>query len=516
MKMARFDLEKYKPIPVVYELRYSVLKRLRAGEDVLSLIPDIDGREETKRDVIRAILSGASPFLVSEEGTGKTRLAKSLTKLLYKVPAIKGCPYHDDPKWSKEWLCPRCAESENPAEEFGIEFISPEERFSRIQGNEYTNFAKVLGVKDIQVIREGRSPTDPKVFTGTGIFRGNRGIVFVDELPAIPTNVQVLFHPILEEGKVILEEFNLVKPVDIFLIATGNPEGFAHVNKIPRPLLDRLEMIYMGLPEEEVEKEIMLKEKFKVIPEYYAQTAEKGEEKEIISVDVRELERDVALPWWIIEVIKKTVSYTRKCPNLERGVSIRGGKRAVDHTYASVEMRCGEVASLRDACDGLKLSLRGRVLVRPDLIDVEGETQKSFEKIDLIVEDIMKYAIGSVGAEIWEKIQDLSMWLQDEIVQVARNYIKRRGPFSSFLRQYDTLCEAVQRLSSLGFGRVNETLLNEKERELMYRAKTLGGQLADEYAFSAVEFIANVAAMHGLVEESEISETFFVPRSFKL
>ncbi|MDF2954450.1 hypothetical protein [Candidatus Alkanophaga liquidiphilum] len=514
--MTEFNLEKYEPIPVVYELRYSILKRLRAGEDVLSLIPDIDGREETKRDVIRAILSGASPFLVSEEGTGKTRLAKSLTKLLYKVPAIKGCPYHDDPKWSKEWLCPRCAESENPAEEFGIEFISPEERFSRIQGNEYTNFAKILGVKDIQVIREGKSPTDPKVFTGTGIFRGNRGIVFVDELPAIPTNVQVLFHPILEEGKVILEEFNLVKPVDIFLVATGNPEGFAHVNKIPRPLLDRLEMIYMGLPEEEVEKEIMLKEKFRVVPEYYTQTIWGEDEKEVISADVRELERDAALPWWIIEVIKKTVSYTRKCPNLEKGVSIRGGKRAIDHAYASVEMRCGEVANLRDACDGLKLSLRGRIFVRPDLIDVEGETQKSFERIDLIVEDIMKYAVGSVSAEIWEKIQDLSMWLQDEIIQVAKGLVTRNTPLLSSLEQCDALGEAVQRLSSLAVGRVDETLLNEKERMLVYRAKTLSGRLADEYLFSAVEFLANVAAMHGLVEENEILEAFFVPRSFKL
>ena len=37
-------------------------------------------------------------------------------------------------------------------------------------------------------------------------------------------------------------------------IATGNPEGFSHVNEVPRPLLDRLELIYMGLPDEKISK----------------------------------------------------------------------------------------------------------------------------------------------------------------------------------------------------------------------------------------------------------------------
>jgi hypothetical protein len=31
-------------------------------------------------------------------------------------------------------------------------------------------------------------------------------------------------------------------------MATGNPEGFSHVNEVPRPLIDRLETIYLDLP----------------------------------------------------------------------------------------------------------------------------------------------------------------------------------------------------------------------------------------------------------------------------
>jgi len=78
-----FDLERYQPMPVRYELRYVMLKKLRDGEDPL---PDIQGRDETKRDVIRAVLSNSHPYLVSREGTGKTRLAESLAKLLPPVP----------------------------------------------------------------------------------------------------------------------------------------------------------------------------------------------------------------------------------------------------------------------------------------------------------------------------------------------------------------------------------------------------------------------------------------------
>ena len=55
-----FDLDHYKPMPVRYELRYMMLKYIKEGRDPL---PDIQGREETKNDVIRAVLSGSHPYL---------------------------------------------------------------------------------------------------------------------------------------------------------------------------------------------------------------------------------------------------------------------------------------------------------------------------------------------------------------------------------------------------------------------------------------------------------------------
>jgi magnesium chelatase subunit I len=269
------------------------LRRIRRGEDI---IPTIDGRDETKEDVIRVILSGAHLYLVSEEGTGKTRLAKAIADLLPPIPVIKGSPYRDDPMGPPHLLSPSCRESPDPVREFGIEWLAGEKRFSRIQGNEYTNEAKLLGLKDIQAIAQGKSPSDPSVFTGTGVFRANRGVLLIDELPAIRTRVQVLLHPILEEKKAILEEYNWEWPLDLFVIATGNPRGFSHVNDVPRPLMDRLEMVYMALPGEQVQKEIMLKERFREDLESTASGAERrGDEAPLDeSIDVYQQSRGPA------------------------------------------------------------------------------------------------------------------------------------------------------------------------------------------------------------------------------
>ncbi|MGD2142455.1 MAG: hypothetical protein PVH79_03120, partial [Candidatus Bathyarchaeota archaeon] len=387
-----FDLDRYQPIPVRYELRYLMLKKIRDGEDPL---PDIQGREGTKRDVIRAVLSNSHPYLVSREGTGKTRLAESLAKLLPPVPKVKGCPYNCDPKWPEEWKCPSCRVENDPK----IEFISGKQRYSRIQGNEYTNEAKILGVKDIQAIVQGGSPIDPMTFIGTGVLRGNRGVVAVDELPAIPTKVQVLFHPMLQENKIILEEYAWERPIDLFFVATGNPTGFVHVNRIPEPLLDRLELIPMDLPDEPVEREIMFRERFMVHDEFFAEMEDDKPQKPMY-ITAPSLRRKVAVPWWMVEVIVKTTRYTRDCPNIDRGASIRGSIKALDHTYSTTEMRGGRVTKLGDAAEGLQLALRGRIRLRADLLGFDESEGELMNKTAMIVDDIIWYAVRDVGARI--------------------------------------------------------------------------------------------------------------------
>jgi Mg-chelatase subunit ChlI len=426
-----FDFKRYQPMPVNYELRYMMLKKFCDGEDPL---PDIEGREGTKADVIRSVLSGSYPYLVSREGTGKTRLAESLAKLLPPIPKIKGCPYNCDPKWPDEWKCPSCKGEVDP----DLEFISGMQRYSRIQGNEYTNEAKILGVKDIQAIVQGESPTDPRAFIGTGVLRGNRGIVAVDELPAIPTKVQVLFHPMLQEGKIILEEYNWVRPIDIFFVATGNPTGFSHVNRVPEPLLDRLELIPMALPEEDVEREIMLKEGFRVRDEFFIERT-KNRIEEPIYAKPDDLRRRASAPWWIVDTVEKSVRYTRDCPNIDRGSSIRGTIKSLDHTLSSAERRGKRVAGLLEASEGLKLALRGRIRLRADLVGFDDSPAAFMVKNDEVVEDILWYAARDVGVALLKGIDSDLMKLAGEI-----DYILSRGKILDTLQDHEVAYQAVR------------------------------------------------------------------------
>jgi MoxR-like ATPase len=487
---------------VAHQIRGSILRRLKEQREVL---PEIDGRPDTKQDVIRALLSGTHLYLVSEEGTGKTRLARSLTGLLPAIPVIAGCPYHDDPKWPRELRCPRCAASSDPVKDFGIDFLPGNKRFSRIQGNEYTNEAKLLGLKDIQAIAHGRSPQDPEVFTGTGVFKANRGILFVDEMPSIRTKVQVLFHPILEEKKAILEEYNWEHPLDLILVATGNPKGFSHVNEIPRPLLDRLEMIYMELPEESVEQEIILKEAFRVSPKENAYLSPDNN----LPAFPEDIERRVAVPWWIMELIAHSVRYSRTCPYVENKASIRATTRALEHTYASVEIENGKVANLRHAYYGLRLSLRGRLELRADIVDFD-DSSKAVRTADALVADFMWNVIEDIRDE-WTFMAGTN-WTklgQELGILFAGGIVTEGNVSDAALFNFPVLHKAINSFYRVGLDRINPALLNDSERNL-YNDK--GGLTRGECNYSALETLANITAHQCVFPAASLGKIFLADR----
>ena len=484
-------------MPIRYELRYVMLRKIKDGNDPF---PDIQGREKTKRDLIRAVLSNSHPYLVSREGTGKTRLAESLAKLLPPVPKVKGCPYNCDPKWPPEWQCPSCREEKDP----NIEIITGKQRYSRIQGNEYTNEAKILGVKDIQAIVQGGSPTDPRAFIGTGILRGNRGVITVDELPAIPTKVQVLFHPMLQENKIILEEYAWERPIDIFFIATGNPTGFAHVNRIPEPLLDRLELIPMDLPEEPVEREIMFRERFNVYDKFFIEDVRETYQ-EPLYVTPESLKRKVIAPWWIVETIVKTTRYTRDCPNIDRGASIRGSIKALDHTYSTTEMRRGRVSNLKDAAEGLNLSLRGRIRLRADLIGFDESEASLMNQTARVIEDVFWYAIRDVGEFVLVGLENDQKELTLEIVEIFR----KGGKILDNLESYPILFNALYLMHELGPEGAENKEYNPNE-QLNNITECMEPETLEEYWFSALELIFNTLIAKELLKTPPGMTDFYI------
>ena len=500
MNISEFDFKDYKPISIISQIRGSLLQRIRNGEDIL---PDIQGREEARKDVARALLSGYNIYLVSEEGTGKTRLAKSLTSLLQPIPIIKGCPYNDDPMWPKHLLCARCRKSKNPAEEYGIEIIPGSERFSRIQGNDYTDEAKLLGLKDIHAIAQGKSPTDIESFATTGVFRANRGILFIDELPAVRTKVQVLLHPIAEEKKAILEEYHIEYPLDIILVATGNPQGFSHVNEVPRPLLDRLELIYMPLPSKDIELEIALKEKFKPGEDNYSAKIE--EAPSLLTGYNPDIQRVAVIPWWIMLLLNQAISCSRECDVLDKKPSIRASCRIFDHTYASVELENKKVASLKESLDGIKLGLRGRIDLKPDLIDFDNPSE-SFSRAEEFAQDILSVACASLADTFIGNCnyKKLSM----ELKKLASDSISK---LTYQLEQLPELKNVVIRLKSIGPDKANISLLSKTEKDLFLNPDAQDMEMLEQYNYSAVEVIYNAALHKGLIKKNEVEKSIFIP-----
>jgi Mg-chelatase subunit ChlI len=502
-------MEGYKPLPVSYLIRWSILDKINAGHDPLSLI-EMDGRDQTKLEMLNVLLTGSFPYLVSEEGTGKTKLAKSLAKLLPPIPAIKGCMYHDDPKWSKNRLCPRCSSVKDPVKEYDFEFITGEERVSRIQGNEYTNKATLLGFKDIQQIVNGKTPSDPSSFTGTGIFHGNRGIVFIDELPSIPTKVQVLLHPVLQENMVVLEEYNWKRPVDTILIATGNPENFSHVNKIPRPLMDRIEFVGLPLPDEKTERQIMLKERFRGQEYDLTNDVTKLSETGLFSVDQSVIERQTIVPWWLASVITKSVRYARQCENLEKGPSLRGDIQGIDHASSSTELRKRYVCRLEDVCDGLKPAFRGRMKVRPDLV----ESPEYLHSItDDLTVDLIRYASENVGNEIYETRMKKDERLKTEIKTCLD------GSWKSFVEKVESgkhklLYDLTFWMFSQTPNQVDAASLNEQEKLLYDNPTNLKSEVLTEAVSSALQFVVNIAAYKKEISEAEIGKKVFIPPKY--
>ncbi|UCC16908.1 MAG: hypothetical protein JSU58_11225 [Dehalococcoidales bacterium] len=485
---------------VAHQMRGSILHRIRTGKPVL---PEIDGREGVKADVMRTLLSGAHPYLISEEGTGKTRLARSLTSLLPGIPVIKGCPYHDDPKWPQELLCPRCNAVKDPVQEFGIDYLASKKRFSRIQGNEYTNEAKLLGLKDIQTIAHGKSLSDPEAFTGTGVFRANRGILFVDELPAIRTKIQVLFHPVLEESLAVLEEYNWQYPLDLIFIGTGNPTGFSHVNDIPRPLLDRLELIYMDMPEEEVERKIMLEEGFKGTNDGIR--SDDFDQPQIYTPE--DIARKVMAPWWIIDIVNKSVRHSRICPHVEKRPSIRASIRALEHTFSSVEIENKKIANLEHAFHGIRLSLRGRIGLRADLIDFE-QPSRAFILADKLSEDFVWNAFENLSRQNsfmgeWDrkKTADEVVSLESEDMSLSSGILPQE-----ILSEYPELNDLIHRMRKIGL-EMTDTELQGIPAGALYDSPD--EYISGEVNYSALEVIANVLVHEKVISEMKLKQIFF-------
>jgi len=108
-------------------------------------------------------------------------------------------------------------------------------------------------------------PQDYRAFIPGKLLKGNRGVVFFDELNRVTEKLQNALLQVLEEGIATIGPYDVDYPADFVMIATMNPRERAGVEELSDVLLDRFDVVKMSYPETaEREREILLKHGLKM------------------------------------------------------------------------------------------------------------------------------------------------------------------------------------------------------------------------------------------------------------
>ncbi|HSE84571.1 MAG TPA: magnesium chelatase [Thermodesulfobacteriota bacterium] len=236
--IAELKASEYKVLSVKEEMRKNLIQKLRLRENVFS---DIIGYEESVIPQIEtAILAGHDLIFLGERGQAKTRLIRSLIKLLDKeVPAIKGCEINDSP------YAPVCKSCRDKINELGdnvdISWISYDSRYGEKLATPDVSIADLIGEVDPIKVAEGRYLSDELTIHFGLILRTNRGIFAINELPDLVEKVQVGLFNIMEEKDVQIKGYKIRLPLDMCIVATANPEDYTNRGRIITPLKDRFQ-----------------------------------------------------------------------------------------------------------------------------------------------------------------------------------------------------------------------------------------------------------------------------------
>ncbi|MHB8718569.1 MAG: magnesium chelatase [Candidatus Dormibacteria bacterium] len=226
----------YRVVPVREELRRNLIRRLAADEP---LFGGVLGYEESViPQMENALLAGQDIILLGERGQAKSRLLRSLTSLLDEhVPIVAGCEINDDPY---KPLCRRCRDLvAERGDDTPVAWIGREHRYSEKLATPDTSIADLIGEVDPIRVAEGRYLSDELTIHYGLIPRTHRGIFAINELPDLAERIQVGLLNIIEERDVQVRGYRLRLPLDVFVVATANPEDYTNRGRIITPLKDR-------------------------------------------------------------------------------------------------------------------------------------------------------------------------------------------------------------------------------------------------------------------------------------
>ena len=247
----------YQVLPIREELRNNLIAKIRAEE---LLFPGIIGFEETVIPQLEnAILAGQDLILLGERGQAKSRLIRGLVGLLDEyVPIIAQCEINDNP-YSP--VCRACRDKvADEGDETPIEWIARDRRYSEKLATPDISIADLIGEIDPIKVAEGRHLSDELTIHYGLVPRTNRGIFSINELPDLAERIQVGLFNLMEERDVQIKGYRLSLPLDVYVVATANPEDYTNRGRIVTPLKDRYgAQIHTHYPQS-LEQEILIME----------------------------------------------------------------------------------------------------------------------------------------------------------------------------------------------------------------------------------------------------------------
>jgi magnesium chelatase subunit I len=219
------------------ELRSNLLARL--GES-RTIFPGVVGFDDTVLPAVEnAILAGQDLVFLGERGQAKTRMARLLIGLLDEaIPVVRGGELNDDPLAPVSPVA-RALVGER-ADATPIDWLPRDRRYAEKLATPDITIADLIGEVDPVRVAEGRYLSDELTLHYGLIPRANRGIFAINELPDLAERIQVGLLNILEERDVQIRGFVVRLPLDLYVVASANPEDYTSRGRIITPLKDRL------------------------------------------------------------------------------------------------------------------------------------------------------------------------------------------------------------------------------------------------------------------------------------
>lgn len=222
--------------PVKQEVREHAIAKVMAGEP---LFDGVQGYENTVMPQLEnALLAGHDVVFLGERGQAKTRMIRSLTRLLDEwMPIVLGSEIMDDP------YNPVSRHAKDLVAEHGdstpIDWVHRDLRYGEKLATPDTSIADLIGEVDPIKVAEGRYLSDELTLHYGMVPRTNRGIFAINELPDLAERIQVGLLNVLEERDVQIRGYKIRLPLDVMLMASANPEDYTNRGRIITPLKDR-------------------------------------------------------------------------------------------------------------------------------------------------------------------------------------------------------------------------------------------------------------------------------------